>query len=49
MVSSMEENTNELTQSNTLVAKSFERLNSASKMNTEHSEKLSERVNKYIY
>ena len=49
MVSSMEENTSELTRSNTMVTESFERLNAASKMNSEHSEKLSERVNKYTY
>ena len=49
MVSSMEENTSELTRSNTMVTESFERLNAASKMNSEHSEKLSEQVNKYIY
>lgn len=49
MVSSMEENTSELTRSNTMVTESFERLNAVSKMNSEHSEKLSEQVNKYIY
>lgn len=49
MVASMEGNTNDLTQSNELIAESFVKLNDASKKNSEHSEKLSERVNKYIY
>lgn len=49
MVSSMEGNTKDLTQSNELIADSFVKLNAASKKNSEHSEKLSERVNNYIY
>lgn len=49
MVSSMEENTNDLTKSNEIIAESFVKLNDASLKNSENSEKLSERVNKYIY
>ena len=49
MVSSMEGNTKDLTQSNELIADSFVKLNAASKKNSEHSGKLSERVNNYIY
>lgn len=49
MVLSMEENANDLAQSNKLIVQSFEKLNEASIKNSAHSEKLSQRVNRYTY
>lgn len=49
MISSMETSTDNLTKSNEQIAESFVKLNAASLKNSESSEKLSERVSKYIY
>lgn len=49
MVSSMSEHAENLAESNSMMAESFEKINHASKSNSEHSALLSEQVKKYKY
>ena len=49
MVSTMVVNANDLADSNDSIAESFKKLQSASDRNSEHSEKLNVKVNRYIY